>query len=149
MRASDIAVQVPTVTLGDPVSHAVRVMTKNHLPGLIVIDENRKPRLVIPGTQVLRMAVLHSYQDDPALVRTIDEAHADLFWQEPGNRTVGDCLPPKPEKAVTALPDATMLELATSMLRKRSPLVAVVDKAGVLIGAITLNRLLDILTVPE
>ena len=77
MRASDIAVRVPTVTLSDPVSRAVRVMTQEQLPGLIVVDDDGRPKLVIPGTQVLRMAVLDSYQDDPALVRTIDEAHAD------------------------------------------------------------------------
>ena len=148
MRASDIAVRVPTVTLSDPVSRAVRVMTQEQLPGLIVVDDGR-PKLVIPGTQVLRMAVLDSYQDDPALVRTIDEAHADLFWQEPGNRTVGDCLPTKPAKAVTVAPEATLLELATLMLRQRSPLVAVVDSSGTLIGAITLNRLLSSLALPD
>ena len=149
MRASEIAVRVPTVTLSDPVSRAVRVMTQEHLPGLIVVDQNGNPKFVIPGTQVLRMAVLDSYQDDPALVRTIDEAHADLFWQEPGNRAVGDCLPSKPAKAVTVRPEATLLELATLMLRQRSPLVAVVDAEGVLTGAITLNRLLSSLTLPE
>ena len=149
MRASDIAVRVQTVTLSDPVSRAVRVMTQEHLPGLIVVDEDGAPKFVIPGTQVLRMAVLDSYQDDPALVRTIDEAHADLFWQEPGNRAVRDCLPTKPVKAVTVSPDATLLELATLMLRQRSPIVAVVDASGTVSGAITLNRLLSTLTLPE
>jgi len=149
MRASDIAVRVATVTLSDTVSRAVRVMTQDQLPGLIVVDDDDKPRFVIPGTQVLRMAVLHSYQDDPALVRTIDEAHADLFWQEPGNRVVRDCLPSKPTLAVTVSSDATLLELATVMLRQRSPIVAVLGPSGELTGAITLNRLLSTLALPE
>src|SRR5690606_16100627 len=110
---------------------------------------NTKPRIVIPGTQVLRMAVLHSYQDDPALARTIDEAHADRFWQDLGNRTVGECLPGYPAKPVTASLDATLLELATLMGRLHSPLVAIVDHTHALVGAVTLNRLLINLALPD
>ncbi|WP_298329053.1 CBS domain-containing protein [Haloactinopolyspora sp.] len=149
MKARDIVVQIPTVTLKDPVAKAVRVMTQEQLPGLIVVDENSKPRIVIPGTQVLRMAVLHSYQDDPALARTIDEAHADRFWQDLGNRTVGECLPGYPAKPVTASLDATLLELATLMGRLHSPLVAIVDHTHALVGAVTLNRLLINLALPD
>ena len=39
-------------------------------------------------------------------------------------------------------PDATVLETAALMARARSPLVAVVD-AGTMLGAITLDALLD------
>lgn len=149
MKAGSIAVTVPTVTVGDPVTHAVRLMTEQELPGLIVVDKAGRPKTVIPGTQVLRMAVLHAYHDDPALVRTIDEAHADLFWQELGNRSVGDCLPTKPAKSVSVRSDATLLELATVMLRERSPLVAVVDRDGSLVGAVTLNGLLSTLALVD
>lgn len=149
MKAGDIAEDMATVTVNAPVSEAVRVMTQAHLPGLIVVDERSRPTMVVPGTQVLRMAVLHAYQDDPALVRTIDEAHADLFWQELGNRTVGDCLPGKPTKPITTPAGATLLELATLMARQHSPLVAVVDNGGVLIGGITLNRLLINLSLSD
>lgn len=142
MKAREIAVQVPTVKVTDPVSEAIRVMTRSGLPGLIVVDEQNRPKLVLPGTQVLRMAVLQTYQEDPALVRTIDEAHADRFWQELGNRTVRDCLPTQPLKMGTAGLDATLLEVASLMARIRSPILAVVDDDGRLAGAITLNRLL-------
>lgn len=152
MKAGDIAVAMPTVTADTPVAEAVRVMTQEQLPGLIVGDDRGRPSMVIPGTQVLRMAVLYAYQEDPALVRTVDEAHADLFWQELGNRTVGDCLasrPNKPSKPVSTPAEATLLELATLMARLHSPLVAVVDRSGVLVGGITLNRLLVSLALPE
>lgn len=149
MKASDIAVEMRTVTVEDSVSTAVRIMTEDELPGLIVVDGRRRPRLVIPGTQVLRMAVLHSYQDDPALVRTIDEEHADLFWEESGDRSVGDCLSRKTAKAVSVTPDATLLEVATAMARLRCPLAAMVDPTGTLIAGITLNRLLSTFTAAE
>ncbi len=149
MQASDIAVEVPTITLGDPVTRAVKVMAAQRLPGLIVVDRKSRPRVVLPGSQVLRMIVAPGYQRDPALARTIDEAHADLFWQEFGNRTVGDCLPPQPTKQVAVQSDATLLEVASLMARMHSPLVAVVGPDGRLVGCITLPTLLANLAIPD
>lgn len=149
MQASDIAVEAPTVALGDPVTRAVKVLADRRLPGLIVVDADHRPRAVLPGSQVLRMIISTSYQRDPALTRTIDEAHADLFWQELGNRTVGDCLPPKPSKKVAVHADATLLEVAGLMARMHSPLVAVVTTDGRLHGCITLNALLTHLDLPD
>jgi hypothetical protein len=37
------------------------------------------PFTILPGTQVLRLAVPRYCQDDPALARVVDEAHADAF----------------------------------------------------------------------
>jgi CBS domain-containing protein len=146
MQARDIAVQVPTVTVDDPVARAVQVMAVGRLPGLIVVDDRGRPRLVLPGTQVLRLAVPDEYQEDPALVRTIDEHHADRFWSELGDRTVGDVALPK-TRPITVSADATLLEVAAVMARQHSPLVAVVDAAGKLLGAITLDRLITSLAV--
>jgi CBS domain-containing protein len=149
MKAGDIVEQLPTVTSADLVSTAVRLMAQAHLPGLIIVDERSRPRTVLPGTQVLRLSVPRTHQEDPALVRTIDEPHADAFWQELGDLTVGDCLPRPPARPATVSPEATLLEVAALMARLRSPLVAVVDRAGVLVGAITLDRLLRTLAAAE
>lgn len=149
MHASDIAVEFPTITLDDPVTRAVKIMGDRRIPGLIVVDHKSRPRCVLPGSQVLRMIIAPTYQRDPALVRTIDEAHADLFWQELGNRTVGDCLPPQPTKQVAVHEDATLLEVAGLMARMHSPLVAVVGTDGRLTGCITLTMLLANLALPD
>ena len=93
MQAHEIAVTPPTVRMDDPVSKAVQLMVVNRLPGVVVVDDSDRPVAVLPGTQVLRLTIPESYRDDPALVRTVDEIHADLFWHGPGNLTVGDCLP--------------------------------------------------------
>ena len=148
MQASDIAVESPTVRLDDPVTRAVKVLADRRLPGLIVVDDAARPRAVLPGSQVLRMIIATSYQRDPALTRTIDEAHADLFWQELSNRTVSDCLPP-PTKRVAVYADATLLEVAGLMARMHSPLVAVVAADGRLVGCITLTALLTHLDLPD
>lgn len=147
MQASDIAAHVPTVTVNDPVTKAVRVMAVSRLPGLIVVDEWSRPLMVLPGTQVLRLAVPEAYQKDPALVRVVDEDHADRFWVELGERTVAECAPASPSKPVTVRGDATLLEVAALMARQHSPLIAVVRPDGALIGAITLERLITSLAV--
>lgn len=149
MQAADIAVEAPTVRLDDPVTRAVKVLADRRLPGLIVVDAESRPKMVLPGSQVLRMIIAHSYQRDPVLTRTIDEAHADLFWQELGSRTVADCLPPQPSKQVAVSADATLLEVAGLMARMHSPLVAVVAGDGRLAGCITLNSLLVHLDLPD
>lgn len=147
MQAQDIAVSVATVTAADTAVHAIQVMAVRRLPGLIVVDDAGRPWTVLPGSQVLRLAIPASYQEDPALSRTIDEAHADGFWRELGELTVGDCLSRRPPPTVTVRQDATLLEIAAQMARLRSPIVAVVDDAGALTGAITLERLLTSLAV--
>ena len=147
MQAHEIAVHPPTVRMDDPVSKAVQLMVVNRLPGLVVVDDADRPVAVLPGTQVLRLTIPESYQDDPALVRIVDEIHADLFWHGPGKLTVGDCLPNPVAKPATVAPDATLLAVATVMAKKRSPLIAVVDHRGRLTGAVTLERLLTSLAV--
>ena len=149
MQAHEIAAHLPTVRIDDPVSKAVQLMVVNRLPGLVVVDDDDRPVAVLPGTQVLKLAIPETYQDDPALVRTVDEIHADLFWHGPGKLTVGDCLPgPGPAaKPATVTPDATLLEIATVMANKRSPLIAIVDRSGRLTGTVTLERLLTSLAV--
>ncbi|MFD9946852.1 CBS domain-containing protein [Nonomuraea sp. NPDC059023] len=147
MQARDIAVRLPTVTVRDPVVRAVRLMVVNRLPGLIVVDDHTRPATVLPGTQVLRLAIPASIREDHALAGTLDEAEADVFWQELGSLTVGDCLPTPIGRPATVAKDATLLEVAALMARTRSPLVAVVAHDGTLTGAITLERLLTSLAI--
>jgi CBS domain-containing protein len=147
MRAVDIAVGLPTVRVSDPVAKAVQVMAVGRMPGLVVVDEHRRPLAVLPGSQVLKLSIPAAFQDDPMLVRAVDESSADAFWRELGGLTVGDCLPRPVARPLTVTADATLLEIAASMARARSPLVAVVGTDGVLTGVITLDRLLTSLAV--
>ncbi|GAA0896530.1 CBS domain-containing protein [Pseudonocardia zijingensis] len=146
MRARELAVQVPTVTPHDAVTTAVRVMAQGHLPGLIVVDARERPTAVLPGTQVLLLTVPRAHREGQALARTIDEPHADAFWKELDNLSVGDCLPHSLSRPAIVREDATLLEIAALMGRLRSPLVAVVDERGELVGGITLDRVLGRLT---
>jgi len=147
MQARDIAVNVPTITVRDSVAKAVQVLALGRLPGLIVIDESGKPLTVLPGSQVLRLAVPAAYLAEPALARTIDEGYADTFWVELRQVTVGDTLPLRVAKPTTVRGDANLLEVAALMANAHMPIVAVVDERGGLVGAITLAVLLTTLAV--
>ncbi|NRQ36956.1 CBS domain-containing protein [Nonomuraea sp. NN258] len=142
MRARHLAADFPTVTPDTLISEAARLLAEQKLPGLIVVDGHGLPSTILPGTQVLRLAVPGYCQDDPALARVVDEAHADRFLRAVADRTVQEALPTPPRELPIADPDATLLELAALMARTHSPLVAVVD-GGRLLGAITLQALMD------
>lgn len=143
MRAGDLASDFPTVQPDTPVLEAARLLAGQDLPGLIVVDERNRPITILPGTQVLRLAVPQYCQEDPALARVIDEKHADLFLDALEGRTVRECLPDVPRELPVVDAQATVLEIAALMASARSPLVAVARKDGTMVGAITLDALLD------
>lgn len=143
MRARDLAADYPTVRADSPVLEAARLLAGENLPGLVVVDHEDRPVTVLPGTQVLRLGVPAYCQEDPALARVVDEAHADVFLRELADRTVAECLPERPRELPVVHPDATVLEIAALMARTRSPLVAVVAVDGSLTGVVTLDALLD------
>ena len=142
MRARDLASEFPTVRRETLAIEAARLLAGQDLPGLIVVDDKGLPSKVLPGTQVLRMAVPAYCQDDPVLARVIDESEADLFLRELGDRTVGDGLADSDRELPVVDGDATVLEIASVMAASGAPLVAVVDD-GRMLGAISLDALLD------
>ncbi|MDQ4094500.1 MAG: CBS domain-containing protein [Actinomycetota bacterium] len=143
MRAADLVSPYPTVRSDTPVVDAARLLAGQNLPGLIVVDDQGRPATILSGTQVLRLAVPHYCQDDPALARVVDEATADVFLRQLGDRTVAQTLPTEGQELAVVGPDATVLEVAALMARTRIPLVAVAYPGGALRGAITLDALLD------
>jgi CBS domain-containing protein len=125
-----------------PAVDAARLLAQQKLPGIIVVDQSGRPLAVLPGTQVLRMALPAYCTEDPTLARVVDEAAADVFASGLDGRTVGDCLRPDHRELPVVAPDATVLEIASLMARTGTPLVAVVDVHARVLGAVTLDGLL-------
>jgi CBS domain-containing protein len=143
VRARDLATEFPSVRRETPALEAARVMAADNLPGLIVLDHHGRPTTILPGTDVLKMAVPRYYISDPALARVVDEAASDVFVEHLAGRTVAEVLPEVLRELPVVDDDATALEIAALMVRVHSPLVAVVGEDGAFVGAVTLDGLLD------
>jgi predicted transcriptional regulator len=143
MRAGDLAAPFPAVTFSTTGLDAARLLAGQDLPGLIVVDRNGVPNTVLSGTQVLRMTIPSYCQDDPALARVIDEDAADVFVRGMGERTVEELLPRPLHDLAVVDADATVLEVAAEMAATKLPLVAVTAEDHSMLGAITLDALLD------
>lgn len=142
MRARELAAEFPTVDLDTDGLEAARLLARQHLPGLIVVDSQGLPDTILPGTQVLRFTIPGYVQDDPKLARVIDERAADELCQALAGVPVRDLLPAKSRDLPVVDGDDTVLEIAAIMAQTRTPVVAVVEH-GQLLGAITLDALLS------
>ncbi len=143
MYARELAESFPTLPLTAPALEAARILGRQNLPGLIVVGKSGAARAVLSGDQVLRAALPVYCLEDPALVRVIDAPAADIFADGLAGRTVADCLPPhRGERAVVG-PEATVLEIAALMARTGTPIVAVNGGPGQVLGAVTIDALLD------
>ena len=145
MRAGDLAEPFPTVFLDTDARDAARTIGEARLPGLIVCEADGSPHTVLGGSQVLRFMIPRYIQDDPALARVYDEAASERLLGHLDTKTVRDLLPERQDRE--ALPvvdaDATTVEIAAVMAHKRSPLVAVLDEDGHVVGAVTVSRLFE------
>lgn len=151
MRARDLAEEFPVVTLGTDALTAARTMGERRHPGLIVCDDEGRPHTVLPGSQVLRFMIPSYVQEDPALARVYDERQADALLTKLSSRTVEQLLPRRQDRDELPVvdPDATSLEVAAVMARMHSPVVAVVDDQGHVLGAVTVSRLFEVLFPTE
>ncbi|ORW22081.1 hypothetical protein AWC18_08055 [Mycolicibacter nonchromogenicus] len=141
MHAEEIAEEFPVVSIDSDALDAARLLAQHRLPGLVVTDEAGKPYAVLPASQVVRFIVPGYVQDDPSLAGVLSESMADRAAEKLGGKTVRDVLPEHFHDVPAAEADATIIEVATTMARMHSPLVAVV-KGGELHGVITASRLL-------
>ncbi len=142
MRARALAQPAPVLEPGDEAMRALEVVAHTELPGLVVHDGKRF--IVVPASQVLRVALPQYVLDDPSLGRVWDEQSADSIALRLQGRTIADLIrilhlePATPDPAVDA--DATIVEIAAVMAAARVALVAVVDR-GDYLGVITVHDL--------
>ena len=144
MRAAKkVAAPFPTPRrLDTPAVAAAQLLTSQNLPGLIAVGDIGRPWTVLPGTQVLRLAVPSYRQDNPALARVADGAHAGLLLQRRAGRTVHQRLPEQPRQPPVVAADAIVPEVAAVIPRTRTPTVAVPGD-GRMQAALTPDALLN------
>ena len=143
MRAEQIAEEFPAVTLDSNALDAVRLLATRRLPGLVVTDLAGTPVTILPASQVVRLLVPPYVLEDPSLAGVLSESMADRVADKMGGKTVKEVLPKPPPDMTTVKADDTIVEVAATMARNRSPLVAVMGSNG-LVGVITATRLLEV-----
>ncbi len=141
MHAEEIAEAFPVVAIDSDALEAARLLAEHRLPGIVVTDTSGKPYAVLPASQVVRFIVPGYVQDDPSLAGVLNETMADRAAERLGGKTVRDVLPEHLRNVPAANSDDTIIEVAATMARLRSPLIAVV-KDGELHGVITASKLL-------
>ncbi|MCV7259213.1 CBS domain-containing protein [Mycobacterium shimoidei] len=141
MRAAEIAEDFPVLTTDSAAVEAVRMLARQRLPGILVVDASGSPYAVLPASQVVRFIVPQYVLDDPSLAGVLSESMADHVAESLDGKTVGDMLPEHLTNVPPAQFDDTIIEVAAVMARLRSPLIPVV-KDGRLQGVITASRLL-------
>jgi CBS domain-containing protein len=141
MHAEEIAEEFPMVAIDSDALDAARLLAEHRLPGIVVTDGPGKRYAVLPASQVVRFIVPGYVQDDPALAGVLTETVADRAAEKLSGKTVRDVLPEHLHNVPAANADDTLIEVAATMARLRSPLIAVV-KDGELYGVITASRLL-------
>jgi hypothetical protein len=144
MRAAKkVAAPFPTARrLDTPAVAAAQLLTSQNLPGLIVAGDLGRSSTLLPGTQVLCLAMPRYRQDNPPLTRVADGGHAGLLLQGRAGRTVHQRLPEQPRKPPVVAAGAPALKVAAVIARTRTPTVAAVGD-GRMRAALTLDGLLN------
>ncbi|HLB61596.1 MAG TPA: CBS domain-containing protein [Actinomycetota bacterium] len=142
MRARDLAVPQPSVRADAPASEAAEKLASVDIRAIFVLGPAGELLGVVSDSSLLRELLPSYVEEDRALAAVVEEEPADELWLWLGGRTAADLLPEDQETEVRVDADATLIEVASVMVRARTPLVGVVDD-GHLLGGITINRLLS------
>jgi CBS domain-containing protein len=80
--------------------------------------------------------------EDATLANVLEPDAADLLWRRLEGRTVSEILAEGLEEPPRVDVDATLVEVASAMVKSRAPLVVVQDE-GRIVGSITAASLLS------
>jgi hypothetical protein len=73
MRTRDLARPHPTAPANDDAREAARLIVREQLPTLLVIDRDEYPYAIVPAARVLHALVPEYVREDPLLASLIDD----------------------------------------------------------------------------
>jgi CBS domain-containing protein len=143
MQARDLIGAVPAVTPDDSLLQVIASLVAAGTSGVAVVDEQGRPRAVLPGSALVGLAVPSYVKDDPSLAAVLADADPAILRSRIARLTVADVLAdPEPDALPLVRDAASLLEVATVMADERVGIVLVVDADGRYVGAVAATDLL-------
>ncbi len=140
MKALGLAGPQETLRADEPAAEAALVLARIQTSAALVVDDAERLVGVVTDQELLR-GLLPSYVEEAdALARVLEEDSAQQLWRRLEGRTVRDLIVHDREEAVVD-GGATLIEVASVMIRADARVVAVVED-GRLVGGITIDHLL-------
>ncbi|MFJ4791075.1 CBS domain-containing protein [Streptomyces sp. NPDC088794] len=146
MRAHELASPYPTVSADDDALDAARLLVREQLPVLLVLDRDDYPYAAVPSARVISALLPWYMRDGPLLAAEVNDHFEEEAREAMTGRPVAEWLPRGRVTPPVVGPDAAPSQIAVLMARKDIPLVAVVERNGdkaTLIGAVTAAALLE------
>ncbi|WP_416978194.1 CBS domain-containing protein [Streptomyces sp. T028] len=143
--ARDLVRPYTTVRVDDDAEEAARLLVRERLPALLVLDQVGFPYAIVPATQLLTALMPEPGKAEPPPAVTTPGSSADGAWGPLSGRAVADWLPRRRATPGLVDPESSPLEITALMTRKDCPVVAVIEREGgavSLLGAITADVLL-------
>ncbi len=140
-RARELAISYPSLPADAPAAEVARVLAEEDVDALF-IEHQWQLQGVVSDIGLLVRLLPGYILEDPTLAQVLEEGAADLLWQRLEGHTAAELLPAKRARVAEVDGDATLMEVAAAMARTSSPLVAVRERDGRLLGGITTSRLI-------
>lgn len=138
--------EVITVREDDTVENCARLLSRNNLSGLPVVDRENKLKGIVTEGDLIRRA---SELDGPAYL----EIFGGIFYLDSPKeymeklkrsmgQMVGDIMT---RELITISPDDTVEDAATKLVRKKVKRLPVIDREGFLLGIVSRKDIMDYL----
>ena len=140
-RARDLAVTYPSLPADAPAAEVARLLAEEPVDAVFV-EHHGQLQGVVSDLGLLTRLLPSYILEDPTLAQVLEEGAAELLWRRLEGHTAAELLPTGRVEVARVDADATLIEVAAALIRANSPLVAVGDPGGRLLGGITTSRLI-------
>jgi CBS domain-containing protein len=141
MKALGVASPQETLRADDSAEQAALVLSRIQTSAALVVDDGGFVD-VLTDHDLLRALLPGYIGEADALARVVDEGSSERLWSRLEGRTVRDLIAVEREEEPVVDGDATLVEVASVMVRAGVPIVAVVED-GRIVGGITIDHLLS------
>lgn len=142
MKARDLVAPQPTVRASDPALDAMRLLGRPDIRAVLVVQDDGRLAGVLWDSRLLRELLPPYVEEDAALAGVLGERAAEVLASAMIGKRVADLLPDDLDEEPVVDGGATLIEVASVMVRAGVPMVGVLED-GTIAGGITIETLLS------